>query len=546
MIRLFLQLFTPVFIITILFIFNLNYVLEPLINAITSDNIGSEFETIALILDDSLKDTKSNRWEDQSRKLKQLQKQFLFDIDLLDLNTVNLPVKKKKNLAQGESIYDPDTELFYYASSATRRIWKFNLKQGKSEDDNSFVKRIATAPVKIITDKLQAKPEKEWEQALTAMSIEFKLPLSLLLLNTVDIEPVDLNNLKNQGIVVFNDDYLQRIYSRIPGTGYVLKLGPFEHPFIIRYINQIFIAMLGLLMATVVWLLLRPIWLDLSKLQIASKHFGEGELQTRIQFSKRSPIRNILKSFNNMASHIQKLIASHKELTRAVSHELRTPVARLRFSLEMLEETTDVTARKRFLREMNTDIEELDEMLAELLSYARMEADRQVTAYSPVVLDEWLRERTMAFQRGCHHKKIRVTHSKLPTEAVTCMDPKLMARALNNLFQNAYRYATSRIHIDFTLIDGKFHLMVDDDGPGIPEEKHDTIFEPFTRLCSSRDRNSGGYGLGLAIVRRIAEAHLGTIEIVKSNLGGTAFLLKFPVDIFKLESHANSRKITGE
>jgi signal transduction histidine kinase len=237
---------------------------------------------------------------------------------------------------------------------------------------------------------------------------------------------------------------------------------------------------------------------------------------------------NSLQTFNVKAPQIQELIGSHKELTRAVSHELRTPVTRLRFSLEMLNNTNDSTARKRFLQEMDTDIDELDELLGELLSYARMESSREFIEYSPVILADWLENQTMVFKRDNHKKTVQVTHAGLPSYVISCMDPKLMARALNNLFQNASRYAEQYVHIDFTYQDGEYKLSVDDDGPGLPAENHDRIFEPFTRIDSSRDRKSGGYGLGLAIVRQIAEAHQGTIEITPSKLGGTRFLLTFP------------------
>jgi signal transduction histidine kinase len=530
MIRLFLHLFTPVFIVTTLFLLNVNFVFEPLIDFLLGQKgAWYEVEGIFYILDESMKNAGSAEPEIRKNKLKQLQDQFLFDLDLLDIKNIQLSDSKKQRLKQGEFVLAPDkTDVLYHLSCIPQNVWMLNFEQGKSESDNEFIKRLAKAPLEIIITNLLIQPENEWEQALITMSQKFKIPLSLFTLETIDIGQQDLKNLKHQGTIVFNENTLDGIYTQIQDTSYVLKIGPFDDPWILRYLGQFFFTVLGLLMAFIVWLLLRPVWRDLRKLQTASSNFGDGELETRVSFSNHSPIKNILQSFNGMATHIQQLISSHKELTRAVSHELRTPVSRLRFSLEMLNSTNDSTARKRFLQEMDTDIDELDELLAELLSYARMESNREFIEYSPVILADWLKNQTIVFKRDNHNKTVQVTHTGLPSYAISCMDPKLMARALNNLFQNASRYAEQHVHIDFTCQDGEYILSVDDDGPGLPVESHDRIFEPFTRIDSSRDRKSGGYGLGLAIVHQIAEAHQGTVEVTPSKLGGTRFLLTFP------------------
>jgi signal transduction histidine kinase len=533
MTRLFLQLFTPVFIVTTLFLFNINYVIEPLVKIVLGSQAAYEAKEIIQVLNYSMESMNSVRDEDRKKKVKELQDQFLFDLELLDIRNIHLPAGPREDLQLGEFVSDPDHEgITYHLSNNAQRVWKLNMKQGESEDDNEYTKRIAAGPLKILTDDLLARPENEWKQALSIMSRKFKFPLTLLTLDTVDIEPQDAKNLERQGIIVFDKNNSELIYARIADTSFVVKVGPFKQPLIIKYIIHIFIALLGFLMGFVIWLLLRPIWRDLRKLQSASDNFGRGQLETRVQYSRYSPIKNISKAFNGMASHIQQLIGSHKELTRAVSHELRTPVSRLRFSLEMLAETNDPSVRNRFLREMNTDIEELDEMLAELLSYARMEGNNALIEFTPVVLADWLQTQTLLLQRDCHQKTVRVTHAGLPVQAVTCMDPKLMARALNNLFQNACRYADKQVHLDLTHRDGEYRLSVDDDGPGIPVENHEKIFEPFTRVDESRDRDSGGYGLGLAIVRQIVEAHQGSVKVIKSELGGAKFVI-----CWRVESH---------
>ena len=484
------------------------------------------------MLDEGMENTGSAQPVDRERKLKQVQGQFLFDLDLLDIQNIQLPPDGQKNLKQGEFVFEPDNDdIIYHVSSNAQQVWKLNIEQGESETDDAYIKRLAVGPQRVILNHLRAIPERDWNQAVEAMSHKFDISLALQTFDKVDIKPQDLKNLKAQGVIVFQDNSLDRIYSLIPSTGYVLEIGPFQNPLIIRYADQVIIALLGFLMGFVVWLLLRPIWRDLRKLQHASDKFGQGQLATRASYSRHSPVKNILSAFNGMATHIQQLISSHKELTRAVSHELRTPVARLRFSLEMLAETKDGKSRQRYLQEMNTDIDELDDLLGELLSYARMDRNQKFIEYTPVLLRDWLQEQMLMHKRVCNKKTLQISHDpKLPSQAIACMDPKLMARALGNLIQNACRYAEQNVHIHFGVIKDEYQLSVDDDGPGIPAAIQESIFEPFTRADPSRDRNSGGYGLGLAIVKQIAEAHQGRVESGKSELGGTKFVISWQAE----------------
>jgi len=194
----------------------------------------------------------------------------------------------------------------------------------------------------------------------------------------------------------------------------------------------------------------------------------------------------------------------------------------------MLEQSNDREARARYLREMNMDIDELDEMLGEMLSHARLDRDKKTIEYTPVLLHDWLREQALRHRRNCNGKTIQVSYDAgLSAQAVKCMDPKLMARALSNLIQNGCRYAEHSIHIHLEYNTGQYTLSVDDDGPGIPTAVQDKIFESFTRVNPSRGRDSGGYGLGLAIVKQIAEAHQGSVKVSRSELGGAKFILSW-------------------
>ena len=111
-----------------------------------------------------------------------------------------------------------------------------------------------------------------------------------------------------------------------------------------------------------------------------------------------------------------------------------------------------------------------------------------------------------------------------------CCDAEAIARILDNLVRNATRYAKREIEVQIALNGAQVQLSVNDDGPGIPKESWQSIFDPFVRLDKSRDRKSGGIGLGLAIVKRYIELHKGTVCIEESPAGGARFVLCWPVE----------------
>lgn len=325
----------------------------------------------------------------------------------------------------------------------------------------------------------------------------------------------------------FRHNNLEYAFKRLLDSDQVLQIGRIEVPWMLDNSIYFLVALLSMLLGTAIWLWLHPLWQDLRKLRQAADGFGQGNLATRIDISRFSFVKSILEAFNSMARRIEQLVTSHQTLTNAVSHELRTPVSRLRFSLEMLGSTHDETDRQRHLQAMNTDIDELEEMLAELLTYARMDRQGISLNKTPLALGEWLEEQIHRNQQDCQAIRIHAECVGLPTAPVMAMDARLMTHALRNLLQNACRYANQQIQVVFAYRDGKRELRVEDDGCGIPEEHHDSIFDPFTRVDASRDRRSGGYGLGLAIVRQVMHMHQGSVTVGRSPLGGAQFVLRW-------------------
>jgi signal transduction histidine kinase len=177
--------------------------------------------------------------------------------------------------------------------------------------------------------------------------------------------------------------------------------------------------------------------------------------------------------------------------------------------------------KDRELQLMDSAIDQLDDLSTELLEYARLDREAPALDIATIDVEPWLIDlaedaREMASATG---RDVQISVHHEPEEVTG--DYRYLSRVVANLLQNAVRYAKKNIELRVELIDGKRWLHVDDDGSGIPEKERERLFEPFARLDNSRDRQSGGSGIGLAIVKQIARWHGGSARITDSRLGGT-------------------------
>jgi signal transduction histidine kinase len=230
-----------------------------------------------------------------------------------------------------------------------------------------------------------------------------------------------------------------------------------------------------------------------------------------------------------MAQRIEQLITSHKDLTNAVSHELRTPIARLRFSLEMLQNSTDEEKQRYYQQELETDIRELEDLVTELLTYAKFDREKPEMIFVSAPLKAYLEELIVESNPKGSTVAIELQYHIQPASRAIAYEPKQLARALGNLIQNGLSFSEKKIEVTAELHGNHCVIHVDDDGPGIDKDMRDKILEPFVRLDGSRSRMTGGYGLGLAIVNRIMQWHRGSVEVAGSALGGARFSLIWPI-----------------
>lgn len=241
------------------------------------------------------------------------------------------------------------------------------------------------------------------------------------------------------------------------------------------------------------------------------------------------------RSVNRMASRAeqllhqrQQMIHEQRELLHAVAHECRAPLARLSFALEMLAHAESVAARQPLVRDMENGISELDGLVRELLTYARLQHGAQKlemveTDVAGVVDDVIAKTKTL-------YPAVVFQTAGAEADYRPVLDNRLFARCLTNLVRNAASFAHASVRVSWAFAHGVFELRVADDGPGIPMEQRERVFEPFVRLDPSRSRDSGGAGLGLAIVKGISERHKGEVLIEDSASGGACFILRWPLN----------------
>lgn len=276
-----------------------------------------------------------------------------------------------------------------------------------------------------------------------------------------------------------------------------------------------------------VYALIFPLERKLQLIQSGITKVREGKLNTKVKVVGEDEIAHLAATFNSMTEHIRRLIESQRELTRAVSHELRTPVARIRFAVDMLADTDDYEDRMSQRDYIDQDIESLNGLIDEILTYAKLEEGSPKMDWEDVDLQELVSQ--IARETNALGKPVTVKVGNMQKGAFAQADRRYLHRVLQNLAGNATRYAESTIIISAGLEKNEAFISVEDDGQGIPEKDREKVFIPFARLDDSRTRASGGYGLGLSIVSRIAFWFNGRMSVDESpTLGGARFIMKWP------------------
>jgi two-component system, OmpR family, sensor kinase len=287
----------------------------------------------------------------------------------------------------------------------------------------------------------------------------------------------------------------------------------------------VFYAAIALVIMIWIW----PLRRDLAALERAAGGYGHRNWSFEADIKPGSQIYPLSETFRKMAARIDGLIASHKDMSNAVSHEIKTPLARMQFEIELAQRAGGAAALQASLENLKADVAAINQLVTATLGYAILErADMALnvgthdfTALVPALAEQIVREsRPELAVRTEMHGDVR---------EVAC-DLHLIESVFRNLLYNAARHATREVRVSFGVAQGLNELIVDDDGPGIPEPDRRRVFDSFVRLGNTAGKKSG-FGLGLAIVKRALEWHGGEVTAGDSPLGGARFRAVWPVSM---------------
>ena len=397
-------------------------------------------------------------------------------------------------------------------------VYKFTAERAGRQSLDDLMK----SSLYLMRSELREIPPHDWARTIKELDLNLSFKLRIEPLKKYTLDAPTMQRLREGDIVALDDQYT--FIQRIPRSHYVLAVGPVPYLYFLHQMRLLDIALLAFIaisLAFPVFIWMRPHWQDMLRLEAAAQRFGDGHLTERIHFDSGSSFERLGVAFNQMADNINALIASKKQLIDGIAHELRTPLVRLRYRLEMSENLTASESQA-----LNRDISQLEALIEELLTYARLDRPQNELKLTTPDLPAWLRSYVEDVQSVNPQRTLLISSVDGDYGA---LDMRLMERVLDNLVNNALRYSDNQLRIALTLNGSRASLSVEDDGPGIAPEARERVFEPFVRLDPSRDRATGGCGLGLAIVHSIAQALGGDVSCGASDLGGARFCFNWPV-----------------
>lgn len=357
--------------------------------------------------------------------------------------------------------------------------------------------------------RLDALDPSDRPAALKRLRMESDLPLTLEVADTPQPEPQ--HHFGSGGA---------RLYLPLDDGRAQLVVGPLDIPAPDRVGVMLGILVSGILVSgaalSVVW----PLARRLEAIESAMNALEAGQLDARVSDVRADLVGRLGAGFDRMACALQRRVRDREELLHAVAHELGTPLSRVAIHVELLRDRVPEDVRGR-VDALRIDLGELDRLTEELVDWVQLDGPHPGWEIEVFDAGEAIRREV----ERVADDRIRCV---LPPRLLARGDARLFRRAVGNILRNATEHAQSWIAVGVTTRGDIVGVHVQDDGPGIPTADLERVFEPFARLDPSRSRESGGVGLGLAIVRRAAERHGGRAFAHSPPHGGAHFVIEWP------------------
>ena len=375
----------------------------------------------------------------------------------------------------------------------------------------SIIEDIGTPPN--LNNAMRLADELEWSIAINnpimrwSSDNEYRLPVEQSVFNRTLTSDAEVRSIDNEDIImVQRGGYDFYLYQR--------SLSENNSNYIVLYVGVALASIVLFLNYFMVNRLLDPVRM----LRKGAERIRLGELNFRVKGNRQDELGELTESINHMADSLQSMLEAKRQLLLAISHELRTPITRAKLRLEFMLESDE----KDQLKE---DIQEIEQLITDLIEAERLNEEHAVLTAEPTPLAAFVEGVCEQFESYPGDLEL-----ELPDEDREFIIDNLRVRLLiTNLVNNAIRHGESNPIIVRVSFNGEFaHLEVEDHGEGIAAEHLTHICEPFYRADSARQRNTGGFGLGLYLCRLIAQAHGGEL-IIESQLGkGTHIKVKLP------------------
>lgn len=405
------------------------------------------------------------------------------------------------------------------------------LSEFKSEQFSSLTQDLANQAVRTYEQEGQKALRKWYRQVF------HKEGLRLVLLNS-ELEKLGVRG-GNEGTLFFptsegfkdhilsladqdvtsssNKNYVLRI---LPSPALRSKFNP-EHLHFYRFLASFFIIFFGS------FYLARSISVPLNILQQASQQLSEGNFSIRTREkigSRKDELGQFAKAFDQMAEQIEALLSNQKRIFRDISHEIRTPLTRQKLAIELAKESKNP---QEFLEKIEHQNEQIDKLIHQLLTLIKLE-DTAIFQNETIDLNELLCHVISEAELDIQTKNLHVSIQS-DSDCLVEGSQILLQSAFENILVNAIKYSPekARVAIAINTLKNKIKVSVLDEGPGIPEEDLKHIDKPFYRSDQSRNKLTGGFGLGLAITKKIIHQHQATLAIHNRQPCGLAVIIEF-------------------
>lgn len=331
------------------------------------------------------------------------------------------------------------------------------------------------------------------------------------------VELDDLAKIKNENNIWAGFDHGHHIVYLIDGTYIYFSLERRSEGF--SYFEEIIILVNFTYFLIIIYLIFRIIRYILNpvdKLINGVKKVSEGNFDNKIETKRTDELGTLIHSYNDMSHQVSNMIKSKEQLLLDVSHEMRSPLTRMKLGIEFIE---NAKTKNNILEDVN----DLDKMITELLETERMNSSYGGINKSEMNLYQLIEEVALQYSK---------VELKIGTdEIIINADKERLRLLLKNIIENAVKYSGNSSESVFVSVIDKandIQISIEDRGEGIQEDRLESIFEPFYRVDKSRTKDSGGFGLGLHLCKKIVEAHKGEIS-VESKIGeGTTFNIIIP------------------